>query len=266
MSLNESMFLPSSSTNSGSSRPKREASRRVKFIFKDYETDFDRHFPVRKKPRIEYLSSSMNATQTSSLFMRQNTTQLTAAITPPSSRPFVGLSKSQSYEPCATVDVTMHTEAEFETSEIFHMNDQEKQRIIRNQPNVVINHSKPFPIALVEDKTNVVYTKALLFLHLFRSYLCPCILCPSCNKILNVSEFSKHLHIDQIDDDEEEEEEGSSTDDSSSSISDSFEFKSSAERENFRAKRKKEKKYVKLIKKSFKILPYCFKSKFKLFL
>ncbi len=69
---------------------------------------------------------------------------------------------------------------------------------------VLIEHSKPFPICLVEDKTNIVYTKALLFIHLFQTFSSPCIVCPLCKNHLNVTEFSKHIHKDDEYDEEEE--------------------------------------------------------------
>jgi hypothetical protein len=90
-------------------------------------------------------------------------------------------------------------------------------------------------------------------------------------KYLNVSEFSKHLHMDQIDDDDDDEEdeeedddEVSDDDESCASSNEDLEFKTQEERQTFMAKRRRKKKYLKLIKKSFKILPYCVNSKLNL--
>merc|ERR1712127_331041 len=75
---------------------------------------------------------------------------------------------------------------------------------MNNQPYVVINHSHPMPIALVEDKTNIVQTKAVLFIHLFKSLSSQCIGCPLCKSFLTISEFSKHVHLDEEAEDENE--------------------------------------------------------------
>ena len=83
----------------------------------------------------------------------------------------------------------------------------EKHSIVRDQPSVIVSHSLSFPIALVEDQTNVVCTKVLLFLHLFKSYASQCVNCLWCKRFLSISEFSKHIHLDQIDDDDEEDDE-----------------------------------------------------------
>jgi hypothetical protein len=82
----------------------------------------------------------------------------------------------------------------FSIDDLVHYTYQEKLNILTRQPNVLVNHSKPFPIALVEEGTNIVHTKALLINHLFQSYTSPCILCPLCKKFLNVYEFTRHLH------------------------------------------------------------------------
>lgn len=75
----------------------------------------------------------------------------------------------------------------------------EKHRVLCNQPFVKMEHSEPFPIALVENETNIVETKALLFLHLFQSLSCPCIGCPECHTYMTCAEFSKHIHLDEDD-------------------------------------------------------------------
>ena len=85
----------------------------------------------------------------------------------------------------------------FHQNELIKSTEYEKLQIINNQPCVLINHSVPLPIVLVEDKTNIVHTKALLFLHLFQSNFSPCIGCPRCKKILTIDQFSKHDHLDE---------------------------------------------------------------------
>ena len=253
---------PSTPTSTSATRPKREASRKVKFIFNDYETEFDSQSPARKRARLFH--SHQMATNT--MIPLTQTTHFNGLIRQSSEPPPLNavtpvLNKIKSYQP----PVSHSSDAVFTAGERIPVGADEIARIISNsQPRVVLTHSKPFPIALVEDKTNVVHTKALLFLHLFCSYLAPCIHCPWCNKLLNVSEFSKHLHIDQIDDDDddEEEEDNDKMSDASSTSSDEFDFDTADEKQAYLAQRKKEKKYVKLIKKSFKILPYCFNSEY----
>lgn len=93
----------------------------------------------------------------------------------------------------------------FQPSEIVRSTLFEKMDIINNQPCVLINHSVPMPVALVEDKTNIVQTKAVLFIHLFQSISSPCIGCPLCKKFLTISEFSKHVHLDEDEEDDENE-------------------------------------------------------------
>lgn len=162
------------------------------------------------------------------------------------------------------------TQIPFELDEIVFKTVEEKLSIAKNLPSVVLNRSKPFPIALVEDKTNVVYTKALLFLHLFKSYSAPCINCPWCNRFLSVGEFSKHIHLDDMDDDDEEASSNSSSSgsssDSSSDLSDSDlnDENGNSNRNGGRGRKqsrrqvsKRQKKLAKLMQKSFKILPYC---------
>lgn len=88
----------------------------------------------------------------------------------------------------------------FSKEELMKSTIVEKHQILNNQPVVIMEHSKPFPIALVESETNIVETKAVLFLHLFQSLSSPCIGCPECSDFLTCSEFSKHIHIDEDDD------------------------------------------------------------------
>ena len=269
MSLNEKMFFPlanqpSSSSSSSGTRPKREASRKVKFIFNDYETDFDNLSSARKRLKltIDPLSNSMNESHTSfNTFIRQNSSP--TAATPQTINSKQETQTNQIKFKASPLTSSML----FNSSEIMNASDEEKLRVLKCQPKVVIQRSVPLPIALVEDKTNVVYTKALLFLHLFVSYLAPCIQCPWCNRYLNVSEFSKHLHIDQMDDDDDDEEEDDDDDEEEKesvySSSDDMEFKTDEERQTFMARRRKKKKFLKLVKKSFKILPYCVNSELK---
>lgn len=235
-SLNETSFSNISkdplSLSFGSDRPRRVAARKVKFVFNENEYDLGNELSLSRAKRARYAQPiSSPSSNTTTLFKPK-------------------LSPKREEE-------SSSTEA-FEPSEIITEKEAEKQRIIENQPQVIINHSKPFPIALVEDKTNVVYTKALLFLHLFKSYLSQCIHCPWCNTLLNVSEFSKHLHADNLDSDDEEEENSESESDSELDVDNEEYIKlDEADKQFYAAKKKKERKLRRLLKKSFKILPYC---------
>ena len=95
----------------------------------------------------------------------------------------------------------------FLESEIVKITAEEAVFIMNNQPTTVLNHSLPLHIALVEDQTNIVCTKAVLFIHLFKSFDSPCIGCPPCKSFLTTTEFSKHIHPDEDeegDDDDEQ--------------------------------------------------------------
>jgi hypothetical protein len=104
----------------------------------------------------------------------------------------------QKFKAVARAEPLVHLERFHLTDIVYHTNA-EKLHILSKQPSVLVNHSKPFPIALVEEGTNVVYTKALLINHLFLSYTSPCILCPLCKKFLNVYDFTRHLHDIDVD-------------------------------------------------------------------
>jgi hypothetical protein len=53
----------------------------------------------------------------------------------------------------------------FDSGEFIPQTIEEKMQIACKQPVCKIAHSKPFPIALVYEKTSVVYSKALLLNH-----------------------------------------------------------------------------------------------------
>jgi hypothetical protein len=242
-SLNETSFSSFSkdplSASFGSDRPRRVAARKVKFAFNENEYDLGNELSVSRAKRARYAAPPVSPPSSTT------TTLFKPKLSPKREEEEAEENESSAFEP----------------SEIIAEKSAEKQRIIANQPQVIINHSRPFPIALVEDKTNVVYTKALLFLHLFKSYLSQCIHCPWCNTLLNVSEFSKHLHADNLDsDDEEEEEEENSASEAESELDlDNEEYirLDEADKQFYAATKRKERKLRRLMKKSFKILPYC---------
>jgi hypothetical protein len=259
VSLNESMFKQSNSTtsSSASTRPKREASRKVKFKFNDYETDFGSIEPTKKRAKLSdslFLNNSLSATSTSyTSFIQQNAkTQLKTLLLKPEIVKVNLNGQQQQHQ--QRRDSLNEIEVEYVSK---CSSKAEIQAIMKNPPTVRIIHSKPFPIALVEDKNNVVHTKACLFLHLFQTYLSQCIHCPWCKKLLNVSEFSKHLHMDQMDDDDDEDEDDDDGDERNIE-SDEIELETQEERQRHFQLRKREIKFAKLSKKSFKILPYCF--------
>ena len=155
----------------------------------------------------------------------------------------------------------------FETTDVYAVSGEEKQSIVRDQPSVIVSHSLPFPIALVEDQTNVVYTKALLFLHLFKSYASQCVNCPWCKRFLSISEFSKHIHLDEIDDDDDDDDDDEDEDETDDDDEDEKAENGSSDKAAKKLKaaealkqRRREAKLAKLKQKAFKILPYCKKS------
>lgn len=189
---------PSSNCSSSSSRPRRKATRKVKFDFGLDES------PVKKQPR-----KSFNIV---ARIPKLNLINCTETCIP--------------FEPTELVEKTDHL-----------LNQMSRQQI-----RISVNHSVPFPIALVEDKTNIVHTKALLMIHLYQSYSSPCIICVLCKQFFSIPDFSKHFHIGEDDLDTE----------SSDEDLDQNSF------HNFLSEldQKKEKKLKKLRKKSYKILPY----------
>ncbi len=89
-------------------------------------------------------------------------------------------------------------------SDIIKASFLEKHEILKQKISVVLYHSQGIPIALVENNTNFIQTKAVLFLHLFVSLSVGCIWCPLCATHLSVTEFSRHVHPEEGEDDEED--------------------------------------------------------------
>ncbi len=265
LSASTSLLINTPNTDILSSRrPKREAARKVKFTFSESEYDLD-DIPIRKKSRLT--TQSLNTQQptppsASNNYIlkqqnkkQQNINYKTSTKTTTNINNNVKIVISESNNTITPLLPTpppppQPTQIKFERSDLVPCSIDDKISIIKEQPFILIKQSKPFPIALVEDKTNVVYTKALLFLHLFKSYSSQCIYCPWCRLFLSVGEFSKHLHLEDLDEEEDEE------DESSSSYSDLSSNEEQDEQED-KYKKKQLKKLNKLKQKSFKILPYC---------
>jgi len=95
-------------------------------------------------------------------------------------------------------------ETTFTRDEIYKASFLEKLEIMKLKPYVALYHSQGIPIALVENKTNFIQTKAVLFLHLFVSLSAGCIWCPLCADHLSITEFSRHVHPEEGDDEEED--------------------------------------------------------------
>lgn len=188
------------SFDSSSSRPRREAARKVKFKFEDEDS------PVKKRPKY------------------------TPSVSQPRiSRPKIFLPQPETCIP-------------FEQSDLVEKTDGLLNEISNYQVKISINHSVPFPIALVEDKTNIVHTKALLLIHLYQSYSSPCIICVLCKNFFSIPTFSKHFHISEDDLD---------TDSSGDELDQGSYHTFLSELDE-----RKERKLRKLRKKSYKILPY----------
>lgn len=143
----------------------------------------------------------------------------------------------------------------FEESDLVEKDEELIAHTLAHQPKVKITHSIPFPIALVEDKTNIVHTKALLLIHLYKSYSSPCIICVLCKRFFSINEFSKHFHLSDEDllDEEDADDDANNNDDECNPRKhrDKNAF-TQAEWEQIR-----ERRLGSLKKKSYKILPYC---------
>jgi hypothetical protein len=270
--LNASISVPSSSLSSvtaaetqQSQRPKREASRRVKFRFSEMESD---ESPLKKKskrveaslvayvpprPVIRANSRDVTSLQSPRVMVTaeptptqsMNQRQLAATSTTP--QPINRPTSAAPPPPPLPPPVVVETLVSFEASEIVERVDEDvKRSIMERPPRVIINHSIPFPIALVEDKTNVVYTKALLLIHLYKSHASPCIICVLCKRFFSIADFSRHFHIsdedlyDEEEDDDEEEE-----------------MMTNMNMTFFSADERRQHKLTKLLKNKYKILPYC---------
>lgn len=127
--------------------------------------------------------------------------------------------------------------------------------MLEQQPRVKITHSIPFPIALVEDKTNIVHTKALLLIHLYKSYSSPCIICVLCKRFFSINEFSKHFHLSDEDLLDKDDEESSNNDDETNDDQRKPRDRASYTEADWQQIR--ERRLSSLKKKSYKILPYC---------
>jgi len=95
-------------------------------------------------------------------------------------------------------------EPTFTREDIYQASFIEKAEVLKRKPFVILHHSQGIPIALVENKTNFIQTKAVLFLHLFVSLSVGCIWCPLCATHLSITEFSRHVHPEEGEDEEED--------------------------------------------------------------
>lgn len=158
---------------SNGERPKREAARKVKFIFSETESD---ESPIKKRPKI-----SQNHAQIISMANRNLLISQQLKHQPP--RALCNkrrLSKQEEYK-----EVLLP----FDKHELIEKSDYLMHKLVNQEPKISLNHSIPFPIALVEDKTNIVHTKALLLIHLYQSYSSPCIICVLCKNFLVLENF-----------------------------------------------------------------------------
>lgn len=195
-------------------RPKRAASRKVKFRFSEPESDDEnsQHPSRAKRPKIYHKT-----------IVKQ---------------PILVI--HQEPEPIKVIEPIIkeylsETLLEFNTNDLIQSSYEDKVNALQTRPIVLVEHSTPFPICLVEDKTNIVATKAVLLIHLFQSLAAQCIGCPVCRSFMNISEFSKHIHPDFEDEESDDENKKIKRNESDSEQEDSNETKAV---------------------KSYKILPY----------
>lgn len=236
---------PSSSADSvvtsSSGRPKREAARRVKFVFNEYETDSDFSSPDKKRNKLNWsasmpaavspfaaavvnpaffntaaaapfrsFSSSLDSNSSQLLFQKPPRSRGRKADVAPPTLTTVNQNTAVDDEDDESEEDDEEDEEDYEPpvipfhpSEIIRRNFSEKVKIVLHQPKVHLKTSRPFQIVLVESKSNIICTKALLYIHLFQSYTAQCITCLTCGDYLTIGEFSKHLHQGEDDDDED---------------------------------------------------------------
>jgi len=260
-------------------RPKRAASHKVKFRFSEEESDSENGTaPARKRAKLPtktVVNSNLRKTsQTQARSIQpitkpkqQRQLQRATARNQPQPQPSQNLIpytfekpnrnqiKSQPQPACVQAsrpfkplveEPLKETIIEFSRNEIVNSSAQEKLNAFDSKPLVLIERSKPLAICLCEDKTNIVCTKALLFIHLFQTLSAPCIGCPLCKIHLNINEFSKHIHPSEDDDEDSDNESRSkikSDDDSD------MDFDNDDDSRSTNSKTKP--------KKSYKILPYA---------
>jgi hypothetical protein len=164
--------LSSSSSLSSGTRPKRAASRKVKFRFSDNESGNENDgSPVRKKPKITHIiNNNYNILNTNVKQIKKRQTNIQKPI---------NIQQQQQQENQSRQIITNNkkiiepeplkeTLISFDSKDIVESSFETRAIAFNSKAFVLIEHSKPFPICLVEDKTNIVYTKALLFIHLFQ--------------------------------------------------------------------------------------------------
>ena len=229
----------------GNRRPRREAAKRVKFSFNENnEYDIDDSNTYIAKKRIKSSNeTTINKTSnikppnihtqfTNNYLYNQKLLSQAPLISPPVAKKIEEKPlKKEVVIPAKLPD--KEVVMEFRPSEILKY---EKQMHTLKQPCIKVIHSVPFLVALCENTTNIVYTKAILLMHLHQSYTSPCIMCVLCKSYFNISEFSKHFHL--CDDD----------------LSSDSEFD---ERDPDEIPKVREKKMAKLKKNQYKVMPYC---------
>jgi hypothetical protein len=71
----------------------------------------------------------------------------------------------------------------------------DKEKYVISKPDVLVFHSLPLMVASIENGNNAVHTVGGFYLHLYRSYFSPCILCVQCKKFFSTTDFVKHFHF-----------------------------------------------------------------------
>ena len=194
-------------------RPKRAASNKVKFRFSEEESEYENETPHRKRAKLNTKTVDNKnfkkdiQTQVKFIYPVSKSKQRQQKQQQVNSRDAVKetlnqLSHSKQEKPLVKKFVK-ETLQDFNRNEIIESTYNEKLSAFQSRPIVLIEKSQPLPICLVEDKTNIVCTKALLFIHLFQTFSAQCIGCPLCKIYLNITEFSKHIHQNEDDEDDE---------------------------------------------------------------
>ena len=197
--LNSALSDTTNNPDEPKRRPKREASKKIKYDLSEDDEGFssDEYTPSIKKQKINSKLESRSIrsmSRESSKLFNENKKEFKKSDSNNSNK-----SQTKKKSPPKDDFVYEPVLLPFYKEDIVSKEIQKKIKIFDKIPVVVAIKSKPFAIALIEEKTNFIYSKAVFFLHLLTSYLSPCIYCPFCCTYMNIKQFLKHFHISDDD-------------------------------------------------------------------
>ena len=219
LELNGTLIDQNNNTILDTARPKRAAAQKVRFIFSDEEKDCNEFqnskskrprsltHPETKKPNEKKNNLSYADLDDSDREDRENHPAPVQPVIKPKPIQKKVIKKIAPSKPkpvtlpqCKEILEPIHIS---ETRKVTYL---DLIAIIRRQPVVSLNHSQPFPIALIDNRSNTIRTAAVLFIHLFRTYNSPCIHCTLCRDFMAVIDFQDHIHNRDDDEDDDDEE------------------------------------------------------------